>query len=278
MTFDDKMQKIYENKLNITYRMKDAINNREFSVFYQPKIDFRCMCICGAEALVRWFPKEGKPIFPDEFIPVFEQNGFILTLDLYVLDEVCRYFLQNEKILNIPKISVNLSAYSILAEDVIERITEIVEIHDIDPKKLEFELTESAVESDIGLFLQRVKELKSLGFTVSIDDFGAGLSSLNRLCAVEADVLKLDKEFFSLKFAGDKSKAVVASVVDMAKRIDMLVVAEGVETAEQALWLQKLNCDYAQGYYFASPMDKVAFSALLQSQKIFSIEEVISKE
>ncbi len=272
ITFDENMQKYYENKLSVTYRMKEALNNREFSVVYQPKVDFNTLKVGGAEALVRWFPKEGRPIFPDEFIPVFEQNGFILSLDLYVLEEVCRFLVENEKIMEVPTISVNLSAHSILGEDLIARIAEIIYAYDIDPKKIEFELTESAIESNTKRFLFIVQELKECGFGVSIDDFGAGVSSLNRLSAIDAHVLKLDKAFFDLQGKEEKSKVVVKNVITMAKELDMMVVAEGVEIKEQAVWLKELKSDYAQGYYFAKPMNEDSFKELLQSQKVFSLD------
>ncbi len=272
ITFDESMRKYYENKLSVTYRMKEALNNREFSVVYQPKIDFNTLKVGGAEALVRWFPKEGRTIFPDEFIPVFEQNGFILSLDLYVLEEVCRFLVENEKTMEVPTISVNLSAHSVLSEDLIARIAEIIYAYDIDPKKIEFEITESAIESNTKLFLFIVQELKECGFGVSIDDFGAGVSSLNRLSAIDAHVLKLDKAFFDLQGKEEKSKVIVKNVITMAKELNMMVVAEGVEIKEQAVWLKEIKSDYAQGYYFAEPMDENSFKELLTSHKVFNLD------
>ncbi len=272
INFDEALKKDYVNKLNVTYRMKDALKNREFSVVYQPKIDFKSLQVGGAEALVRWFPKEGNTIFPDQFIPVFEQNGFILSLDLYVLEDVCRFIAENINTMNMPKISVNLSAHSILEDNLIERVTQIIEKHKINPEKIEFELTESAVEKDPVLFLKRIQELKNCGFFVSIDDFGAGVSSLNRLSSIDAHVLKLDKAFFDTSATEEKNKVVVHNVIRMAKELDMMIVAEGVETKEQALWLRKLDSDYAQGYYFAKPMDENSFRELLQSNKIYSLD------
>ncbi len=270
--FDDAMKKYYENKLNVTYRMKEAMSNREFALVYQPKINFNTLKVDGAEALVRWFPKEGRTIFPDEFIPVFEQNGFILSLDLYVLEEVCKFIKENNQKMEIPKISVNLSAYSIVAEDLIAHIAEIIDIYDINPKQIEFELTESAVERDPKLFLDVVQELKECGFSVSIDDFGAGVSSLNRISTIEAHVLKLDKAFFNVEGKEEKNRLVVSNVIRMAKDLNMMVVSEGVETKEQALWLREIKSDYAQGYYFAKPMDEESFKELLQENKVYSLD------
>ncbi len=271
ITFDDTMRKQYDNKINITFRMEQALKDNEFIVEYQPKIDFNTLKLGGAEALVRWAPKFGEKIYPDEFIPVFEENGFISYLDLFVLKEVCKCIKENCYKMDIPRISVNLSAHTVLSNYIVSRVSDTLAIYDVDASMIELELTESAVEANTDAFLATVKKFKELGFSISIDDFGAGVSSLNRLSAVEADILKLDKAFFDLKDQGAKSTVVVTDVINMAKHLDMKVVAEGVETAAQALWLQKIGCDYAQGFYFAKPMSEKDFKELLISDKEYSI-------
>ncbi len=272
ITFENKMRKDYENKINITFRMEQALKDREFVVEYQPKIDFNTLRVGGAEALVRWVPKTGKKIYPDEFIPVFEKNGFISYLDLYVLDEVCKYIKQNSNIMDIPRISVNLSAHTVLADNIDTRISDVLTLYKISPDMIELELTESAVEANTEKFLSTVKKFKKLGLAISIDDFGAGVSSLNRLSAVEADILKLDKAFFGLKGQESKSNVVVTDVINMAKHLNMKVVAEGVETSTQAIWLKGIGCDYAQGYYFAKPMSSEDFKQLLIEKKLHVID------
>ncbi len=271
--FNDKMAKDYENKLNITFRMKQALKDNEFSVVYQPKIDFKSLKVSGAEALVRWHPHIGETIYPDDFIPVFEANGFISNLDLYVLDKVCACIKKNKAKIKLPVISVNLSALTVLTPNIPRSISNVLQVYDIDPSEIELELTESAIESDPKVFLAVVKRLKEMGYSISIDDFGAGVSSLNRICAIEADVLKLDKAFFGNQEHLEKGALVVADVVKMAKHLDMKVVAEGVETLEQATWLKGINCDYAQGYYFSKPLEREDFKKLLSSDKQYSLEE-----
>ncbi len=271
VTFDDKMRKQYENKINITFRMEQALKDNEFTVEYQPKIDFKTLKLGGAEALVRWTPKLGEKIYPDEFIPVFEENGFISHLDLFVLKEVCKCIKENCYKMEIPRISVNLSAHTVLSDYIVSRVADTLATYEVDAGMIELELTESAVEANTEVFLSTVKRFKELGFSISIDDFGAGVSSLNRLSAVEADILKLDKAFFDLKDQGGNSTIVVKDVINMAKHLNMKVVAEGVETAAQALWLQGVGCDYAQGYYFAKPMSVEDFKALLEEKKQYSI-------
>ncbi len=272
ISFDDKMRKQYENKINITFRMEQALKDHEFVVEFQPKIDFTTLRLSGAEALVRWHPNEGNKIFPDEFIPVFEENGFIPSLDLYVIDEVCRWIKKHNHEFDIPCISVNLSAHTVLADDIVERISETLARHGVDSNKIELELTESAVEANASAFFAAVTKFKNLRFVISIDDFGAGVSSLNRLSSVDADILKLDKTFLDLKDTNEKSPVIITDVINMAKHLNMKVVAEGVETATQAAWLREVGCDYAQGYYFARPMSSDNFRQILIEQKPYSID------
>ncbi len=272
ITYDEAMGKLYDDRINFTFRMEQALADREFFVVYQPKIDFGSLQIGGAEALVRWKPRLGDMIYPDAFIPVFEGNGFISNLDMYVLEEVCKFIIRNGRAVNLPRISVNLSAFSITDNTIITRISDIIDRHGVRTNEIEFEVTESAIIGDESKFLQRVKQLKKLGFHISIDDFGAGVSSLNRLSSIEADVLKLDKAFFDLKDQGGKSNVVVADVISMAKHLDMLVVAEGVETFAQALWLREIKCDFAQGYYFEKPMSADDFLELLSYNRTYEIK------
>ncbi len=271
ITFDEKLRKLYSDRINITFRMEQALKDGEFYVEYQPKIKFNTLKIGGAEALVRWNPTLGEKIYPDEFIPVFEKNGFIETIDLFVLEEVCKFIKATHKKIKLPRISVNLSAHTILSGSVISRVSDIISTYEIHPDSIEMELTESAVEEDPKTFLQRIKQLKKIGFLISIDDFGAGVSSLNRLSSIEADVLKLDKAFFDIRDQGAKSTTVVVDIVNMAKHLDMQVVAEGVETASQAFWLKNIACDYAQGYYFSKSISEDEFKELLLADKQYEI-------
>ncbi len=272
ITFDDKMKKVYEDKINITFRMERALGNKEFVVVYQPKIDFNTLKVGGAEALVRWRPKGENQIFPDAFIPVFEENGFIFYLDMFVLEDVCIFIKNFSGKIDVPRISVNLSTYTILSEKVIPSIMDILSRQSLKPSQIEFEITESAITYDESKLLTNVKILKDLGFSISIDDFGAGVSSLNRLSTIAADILKLDKAFFSLtNSTGVKSNIIISDVINMAKHLNMCVVAEGVETLDQAIWLRGINCDYAQGYYFERPLEQEDFMKLLESNKNYNI-------
>ncbi len=271
--FTDKMKKQYENKVNITFLMENAMKEREFFVVYQPQIRFDTLLIDGAEALVRWKTKSGEIIFPDAFIPVFEDNGFIATLDLYVFEEVCKFITENESKMNIPTISVNLSAKTMLEDTIVSKIYDIVSTYRLDPKKIELEITESAMVADESEIFSKLRQLKEHGFGISIDDFGAGVSSLNRLSALEAGELKLDKDFLKNKEQSPRDAVVIQNIITLAKNLNMKIVAEGVETNMQAKWLQKINCDYAQGYYFERPLDQEVFKDLLTSKKAYSLAD-----
>ncbi len=272
ITFDEEMKRQYENKENITFRMENALKSGEFFVVYQPKINFETLVVDGAEALVRWETKSGDIIYPDAFIPTFEENGFIAYLDLYVLEEVCKFIKKNSDLEFFSRISVNFSAHTVLAKNIVKSIKDVVALHEINPGKLEFELTESAIESDAVKFLEVVNEMKEIGFAISIDDFGTGVSSLNRLSEVKADILKIDKTFLNLIDTSEKNTVVVTDIVNMAKHLKMKVVAEGIETAEQALWLKQIGCDFAQGYYFDRPLNVDKFEEVLKSKKQYEIE------
>ncbi len=271
-TFTPQMLKQYNNRINITLRMEKALEDREFVPYFQPKIDFKTLEVNGAEALVRWIPKVGNIIYPGDFIEIFEQNGFIRQLDMYMFEEVCKFITENRGKMKMPIISTNLSAITVLHKKTIDNMLSILIKYKLNTKDIELEVTESAIIGSEDEFLLQVKRMNAAGFIVSIDDFGAGVSSLNRLSAIEADVIKLDKAFFDLKDQGGRSTIVVEDVINMAKRLEMKIVAEGVETYAQALWLKGLECDLAQGYYFAKPMDADSFKEILIEDRIYDLK------
>ncbi len=276
-TFDDTMRKDFNNKLSVTLRMEQALLESEFVVVLQPKINFKNLKVDGAEALVRWRPNDGEQIYPDAFIPILEKNGFIFQLDMCVLEDVCKFLVDNQSVFDIPRISVNLSAVSVLNDYLDQQICDITSRYGLKPSQIELEVTESAIIGNEQRFVAKVNKMKSLGFLISIDDFGAGVSSLNRLGSIKADVLKLDKAFFDAVDSEEKMVVVVADVIKMAKGLEMSVVAEGVETLKQAQWLKGLECDYAQGYFFEKPMEKGEFLNLLKSKKSYGLEDTSPK-
>ncbi len=252
MEFTSELEEELKSKNSIVSAMEHAIKTREFKMVYQPKIDFRTMKMIGAEALVRWVKADGTIVFPDYFIPVFEKNGFITRLDYYVFDEVCHFLKSHEEV---PVVSINLSGITLLEDGLVKRIMGILELHNIAVDRIEIEITESAIVDNFQVAIMRIEELKEHGIIVSMDDFGTGVSSLNRLKDISVDVLKIDKEFLSNTLNSKRGNIIIESVINMSKKLGLVTVAEGVETQEQAEILMNFGCDIAQGYYYAKPLE-----------------------
>ncbi|MBQ7784438.1 MAG: EAL domain-containing protein, partial [Oscillospiraceae bacterium] len=238
--FDVEMnkQKLWERKVEDD--MERALENREFQVYLQPKISTSKEVLGGAEALVRWIhPTEGF-IPPNRFIPIFEKNGFILKLDDYMLEEIARVQSQwlGEGRKLVP-ISVNVSRAHFTREDLAEHICAIVDKYNVTHSVIELELTESAFFDDKNVLLKTVKKLRAAGFQVSMDDFGAGYSSLNSLKELQIDVLKIDADFFRGADAEERGLLIVSEVIDLAKKLNMKIVAEVIDIKEQVEFLKE---------------------------------------
>lgn len=258
--FDVEMnnRRLWERKVEDD--MDVALARHEFQVYLQPKISTAQEDLAGAEALVRWIhPQEGF-IPPNKFIPIFERNGFILKLDDYMLEEIAKqqamWIGQGRKVV---PISVNISRAHFAKEDLAEHICAIVDKYQVPHKVIELELTESAFFDDKETLLQTVKKLRDAGFPVSMDDFGAGYSSLNSLKELQLDVLKLDADFFRGETSQERGMVIVSEVIDLAKKLNMKIVAEGIESREQVDFLTEQECDLIQGYFFAKPMPIAEF-------------------
>ncbi len=270
--FDKAMKEAYERKLDIVSRMESAIHKHEFKLHYQPKVDLNTLKVTGAEALVRWIPENGPRFYPNDFIPIFEANGFIADLDFYVFDETCRFIKENRDNFDVPSIAVNLSGLTLMRDDLVDVLMGKLNVHNIEPTAIDVEITESALFGDTKRYAEQVRWLKRSGFRVSMDDFGAGVSSLNQLAMMDVDVIKLDKAFLDHNIDESKGAFVVESVINMSKQLNMEVVTEGVETPRQAQRLKELGCDIAQGYYFDRPMDENVFKDLLERNKNYEID------
>ncbi len=253
--YDEQMGKAMIDEQMIVNEMSAALASGQFILYLQPKYEIKQNRLVGAEALVRWIhPKRGM-ISPGMFIPIFEQNGFILQLDSYVWEETCkliRKWLDEGK--KPEPISVNMSRISLYNPRLVDIICGLVKKYDIPSYLLELELTESAFTSNPIVIRDTMRKLQENGFTVLMDDFGSGYSSLNALKDMSLDVLKMDMRFLSKTDNPERSKCIMASVVRMAKWLKMTVTAEGVETKEQLDFLKSIGCECIQGYYFAKPM------------------------
>lgn len=252
-------QMIWDQEIEV--RMHAALQQKEFCLFLQPQIRIQGeKRMIGAEALVRWKNPDSSLISPSEFIPLFEKNGFIVQLDQFVFEETCNY-LRNRIDYGKPtlKISVNVSRISLLQSDFIERYVEIKQRFQIPNGLLELECTESVFADNIKRLNKIVQIMHQYGFLFSIDDFGSGYSSLNMLKDIEVDVLKLDMMFFRNGLSEKRDRAIVSSIITMAKTLGMVIVAEGVEEKEQLEALETYGCDIVQGYYFGPPVSAMEF-------------------
>lgn len=261
--YDDELRRNMFREKHLEDMMEDAINNNEFQVYLQPKYRVQEETIGGAEALTRWVSKAEGMIYPDEFIPLFEKNGFIIRLDVWVFEEVCktlRMWLDEGK--KPVKISVNCSRVHLRDPDFMKPYKKLSEKYNIPYGLLEIELTESVVMDDTENLSKIIGQIHDAGFGCSMDDFGSGYSSLNLIQSIPVDTLKLDKIFFKSKDE-DRVQSVVGGITTMAIALNMETVAEGVEYREQVEMLKRIGCNYIQGYVFAKPMPIPDFEKLL---------------
>lgn len=247
----------------ITDSMESALATGQFLVYLQPKYRIKDCCLSGAEALVRWEHPEWGLQPPSEFIPLFEKNGFISKLDKFVWEKVCAELKKwdDKGYPQIP-VSVNVSRADIYDADLADILLNIIGKYNIEPSRLHLEITESAYTDTPDQIIQTVEELRRYGFVIEMDDFGSGYSSLNMLNKLPLDILKLDMKFIQNETAASDHK-ILHFIIDLAKGMNLSVIAEGVETKEQLERLKELECDQAQGYFFAKPMPTVQFEALL---------------
>ena len=255
--YDDKMSEKEVFDAHLLQDFEAAIEQKQFKVNYQPKFNIKGdkPVLCSAEALVRWVHPELGFVRPDLFIPLFEENGLVTKLDRYVWEEAARQIAAWKKELGVTiPVSVNVSRVDIAAPDMIDFITKIVKENGLSASEYMLEITESAYTADSKHIIEVVKNLRSLGHKVEMDDFGSGYSSLNMLTSMPIDVLKMDKAFIRNIQPGNKEMKLVELVLDIAKNLGVLVVAEGVETEDELNLLKEAGCDIIQGYYFSKPI------------------------
>lgn len=252
--YDETMQQRIANEIKIVESMQIALDSGEFEVYFQPKRDLRSGRLAGAEALIRW-NQDKKVVPPDEFISLFEKNGFITKVDFFVFEQVCKMLSTMKKSGKplIP-ISVNLSRVHMQSRDFIGKLKQIAGRYEIPLKSIELELTETVFLQNITELKTIMRTLKDIGFILSMDDFGTGYSSLNLLRELPMDILKIDRTFFNDEFSNPREKTIMKDIVSMAHHLDMRVVSEGVETQRQRELLLDINCDMEQGYLYSRPV------------------------
>lgn len=250
--FDSSMKSDLQKKQHIEEDMNKALLDNEFVMYLQPKYSISSGKIIGAEALARWQHPEKGMISPADFIPVFEQNGFILKLDCFIWEQACKKIREiiDQGLTPVP-ISVNISREYIQTFDVIGEIKKLIEKYDIPQPMLELEITETVDQRGVE---DIVKKMKDAGFTMLMDDFGSGYSSLNMLKSTPFDVLKIDRHFLEEFMDSDRGRKIIEHTISMTRDIGLGIVAEGVETCEQAMFLSSCGCDSAQGFYYSRPI------------------------
>ncbi len=264
--FTEGMQKMLLHDQKIISNMENALENTQFCLYFQPIYEYETHRIVSAEALVRWVLPDKRVILPDEFISLFEQNGFVVKLDNYVWEEACKHLRKwiDEGNKVVP-VSVNISRMDICGGTLIDTMIFLTQKYHISPSLLRMEITESTYMSNIDQMIEQVEMLQEKGFIIEMDDFGSGYSSLNILSEVPVDILKLDMKFVLGKdHTGRKSK-ILGHIINMAKSCHMDIIAEGVETQKQAELLNSLGCNHMQGFYFSKPVSSEEFINLLQN-------------
>lgn len=249
--------------------MERALDNEEFEVYLQPKYSLITEEIYGAEALVRWNKPGVGIIYPDDFIPVFERNGFIRKLDLFMFEKVCELISKwstNSSEVAIVPISINISRVDLINRELASSLKEIAQKYKIKPEYIEIELVESVIFEDIDKLIDVMKKIKKEGFLVSIDDFGRGHSSLGAIKDLPVDFIKIDKSF--LEDVDEKGEKLITSIISMIRTLGIFSVAEGVETKEHVSLLKKAGCDIAQGYFYSTPIPLVEFEKIISKDNL----------
>ncbi|MBQ7678642.1 MAG: EAL domain-containing protein [Butyrivibrio sp.] len=249
-----------ERRKAVEQRVRGALQRGEFRTYLQPVHDSRTRALVSAEALIRWIDSSGHTVSPSEFVPILENNGFIRELDMYMLENVCR--MQRTWIdegLTVVPISVNVSRVDLRFNDAVDDIINTVDRYHLDHRLIKIELTESAFVDDNNLITRSLTRLHNDGFPVMMDDFGSGYSNLNMFKDMPIDIVKIDMAFLKGIEDSKNGTIVVESVVNMAKRLGMQTVVEGVETQMQYDFIRSLGCEMIQGYYFSRPIPSEDF-------------------
>lgn len=263
--FTNEFREQMIHNAEITSQMDKAIDNNEFVLYFQPQYNPSTRKIVSAESLCRWIKRDGTVIYPDEFIPVSEHNGYIRVLDRVIWEKAfsrMRQWIDRGE--NPVPISVNISRGSLESDTLIYVIEQLKNTYNVPADLIHFEITESAYSGEQDKLIERIERIRELGFKIAMDDFGSGYSSLNILKDMPIDILKLDMGFMREGKNADKGRIVISAVVNLAKQLHFTIVAEGVETEEQSDFLQGIGCDIIQGYLFSRPVEESAFLNMLK--------------
>lgn len=260
IAYETRMQRHDKRLLGLESDLYRALERQEFQLHFQPKIDSKSGRAIGAEALIRWYHPERGMVPPSDFIPLAEETGLILPIGDWVLHEACSQLKQwQDAGLSIGTVAVNLSPRQVGNKRLAKRLRQALDDTGVDPRSIELELTESAMSNDIQDTIATLRSLKDIGVTLAIDDFGTGYSSLTYLKKLPVDIVKIDQSFVRDIKTNPSDRKIVEVIVRLARILKLRVVAEGVETAEQAALLRKMKCHELQGYHFSRPLLPDAF-------------------
>ncbi|MGN7477797.1 putative bifunctional diguanylate cyclase/phosphodiesterase [Solibacillus silvestris] len=266
-----KQQRFSHNQmLTLETRLHHAIKNQAFELYYQPKVNLRTNEIDGMEALIRWFDDELGFVPPDQFIPFAEEFGLLSDISEWVIAQAGLQVMEwNEQFnLNL-RVAVNISPSHLKADNFIERLNMILQLHDISPCALEIEITEMSFLDQNSDLLSTIKQLKEMNITLAIDDFGTGYSSLSYLKKFPIDALKIDRSFIHEMYKNSADVAMVSAIITLARALSLKIVAEGVEEYEDIQLLRGFNCDFVQGYYYSRPLNVEDFTKRLVEKGIY---------
>jgi EAL domain-containing protein (putative c-di-GMP-specific phosphodiesterase class I) len=244
--------------------LRDALENEDLDIFYQPQFDLRTGQIIGAEALLRWWKKDnskegGSYISPAEFIPIAEQSGLIVPIGSWVMKEACRTAKKWHDAGKNIRIAVNVSGAQFFQGDLVEYTKEVLKKTGVKPELLELEVTESVFMDDISIALDTLHKLHKLGVELAIDDFGTGYSSLSYLRQFNIDRLKIDQSFIRNALTNNDDAAIAKTIINLGHSLNLSVIAEGVETYEHERFLIEHGCDEVQGFRYSKPIPKDDF-------------------
>ncbi len=270
--FTKSMNQAAIERFSIDQDLKKAIDNQELILYYQPKIRLSDQSIAGAEALIRWrHPRRGM-IPPDKFIPVAEESGIIVDINRWVLKEACRQakeweILCKARSADPPVICINLSGYKLNRQNIVQTLEDTVAATTVDASTIEIEITENILLRETKETITTLNRIKSLNFRIAMDDFGTGYSSLSYLTSFPVDTLKIDRSFVMNSMEDQGNLVIVKAIIAMGRSLGKTIVAEGIESQDQYLFLKGAGCDQGQGYYFYRPMPAHDFETLLVSSK-----------
>ena len=260
--YNEEIHEAEQMRLYVESHMQHALEQGEFCMYLQPKMDLSTGLLTGAEALVRWQTKDRGLIFPNQFIPIFEENGFCVQLDLYMVELVCKQLRSwMDEGMTPTNISVNQTRLLFASEGYVEKLLAITEKYDISPRYITLEILESLALEQMDQVNTCIAQLRAAGFRISMDDFGSGYSSLNTLGRLKIDELKLDRLFLMgvAKDTEGTQRKIMACILELAKQLNISTVAEGVETEENEQMMAQLSCNYGQGYYYSRPLTTADF-------------------